>query len=89
MNLANVLVFLCCSAFVAAIGYTRCHAYHQSQWVDIMDTLLSLVLHLPKFAMQTKMLDGGMTELVGKPMYDKGTDGGNRLDDDRVVDNDG
>lgn len=54
-----------------------------------MDTLLSLVLHLPKFAMQTKMLDGGMTELVGKPMYDKGTDGGNRLDDDRVVDNDG
>ena len=36
--------------------------------------------------MQAETLEDGMTELADEPIYDKGTDGGNKLDDGLVDD---
>ena len=53
---------------------------------DAMDTSSSSALRLPEFPMRAETLEDGMTELADEPIYDEGTDGGNKLDDGLVDD---
>ena len=46
---------------------------------DTMDVTSSSALHLPKWSMQTEMLDNGLIKLIEEPTCGEGTEGGIKL----------